>query len=165
MKKINHILQKYFSAIHGIDLEKFEESFTGPDPCYANKAVKKLEHIFFDEYGNVRTGKAQQEYLLQPTVLSSKKSGIAVLGICLCKLDYTKGRSKKDSISVVRFLVPDQYQKSKKWRDYLDCVNHANGGKVCYLPADLSNISQGRHVRMLDGQPDTGWSFSISQRA
>ena len=58
MKKINHVLQKYFSVIRGIDLEKFEESFTGPDPYYANKAVKKLEHIFFDEYGNVRTGKA-----------------------------------------------------------------------------------------------------------
>ena len=161
MKKVNDVLQEYFSVIRELDLDKFEESFIGPDPYYANRVVKRLEHIFFDEYGNAREGNGEREYLLKPVVLGSKKAGIAVVGISLCIVEDTKRMSGKDSISVLRFLVPERYQKSERWSDYLQCVDHVNDGKICYYPESSSTVSQSRKVRMYDGQPgDKGWSFS-----
>lgn len=132
MKKIREMLDEYFAVIDQVDLIRFEESYHGSDPYYANSVIKKLEHLFYSEYGKEMPGKNSREYFLAPTVLASKKAGIAVLGIYLCQLDYTPDKMQRGKPSVMRIFVPEKYRQSERLKDFLQWSDHVNDGKLCY---------------------------------
>lgn len=136
MKKINELLDQYLSAIKDVDLDRFEASYNGVDPVYARKVIKQLEQIFYDAYGCGKKSAEPREYLLAPTVLSSKRAGAAVLGVYLCVVDCEGRGENKGKASVLRIFVPDKYQRMSKLKDFLMWADQVNGGKIVYCSGD-----------------------------
>lgn len=136
MKKINELLKEYLTAMEEVNPDRFQESYHGADPAYAKKVIKKLEHIFYEAYGNGKTGMAEREYLLAPTVLGSKRAGAAVLGVYLCEVDCEGRGENKGKASVLQIFVPDRYQRMSKLKDFLSWADHVNGGKIVYCSSE-----------------------------
>lgn len=130
------LLKEYLSAMDEVDPESFEESFNGADPAYAKKVIRKLERIFYGAYGKGKTSMASREYLLAPTVLSSKRAGAAVLGVYLCTVDCEGRGENKGRASVLQIFVPDKYQRMSNLKDFLMWADHVNGGKIVYCSGD-----------------------------
>ncbi len=136
MKRFNELLKEYLSAMDEVDPESFEESFNGADPTYAKNVIRKLERIFYGTYGKGKTSMASKEYLLAPTVLSSKRAGAAVLGVYLCEVDCEGRGENKGRASVLQIFVPDRYQQMSKLKDFLSWADHVNSGKIVYCSCD-----------------------------
>lgn len=132
MKKIKELLDQYLLAIRDVDFDRFEASYNGVDPAYARKVIKQLEHIFYDAYGCGKMSNESREYLLAPTVLSSKRAGTAVLGVYLCVVDCEGRGENKGKASVLRIFVPEKYQQNSKTKDFLLWADHVNDGKIVY---------------------------------
>ena len=136
MKKIKELLDQYLLAIRDVDFDRFEASYNGVDPAYARKVIKQLEHIFYDAYGCGKMSNESREYLLAPTVLSSKRAGAAVLGVYLCEVDCEGRGETKGKASVLRIFVPEKYQRNPRLKDFLLWADHVNDGKIVYCDSN-----------------------------
>lgn len=135
MKTIKEVLNQYLLAMQEVDIDRFSASFHGFDSTYAKKVIKTLEHIFYDAYGNGSTETKGREYILAPTVLSSKRAEAAVLGVYLCVMD-SDGMGKKADPLVLQIYVPERYKQSDKLKEFLLWADYVNKGKIVYCGSD-----------------------------